>query len=392
MKEQEVARAMAKPTWETFVAIFCAVVVFVVPVVLYLMEKAGINIIWILAVGWISIALACLYLVLNIPWVWAETNLGILIWRVCFVSAAVILLVGYFATRIWPNATFSRSQPAVAAAPKSPEELASKSAPETHGATERLSVFTDSVGALLTPARRGIPKQLNFTTSGAGSQEFSFEEHPRRVLFEPPMTIVEEKNLPKEIEIGGTKASVIRFSGKGFVIDDHGIRISGRATLLEAAADSAPEPGAKPTKSVSPRSESPSDVKLEATFHTLDPERTPLRELTVPLTGDVVTLELNTLNSGSRIAEDVDIWFRICDLCQYAEEPLRGVKPDGALEADRQFHFSRIDPGTLAEKITMKIRVPATLQHFWIGMFYSCDGSPQVDPKHPQMLRVHISH
>lgn len=383
---------MAKPTWEIFVAILCAVVVFVVPIVLYLMEKAGINIIWIFAVGWIFIALACLYLVLNIPWVWAEANRGILIWRVCFVSAAALLVVGYFGARIWPHARFSDSGSTAAVTPQSSDESASKSAPETHGTTEKLPVFTDSVGALVTPAKRGIPKQLSFTTGGAGSQEFSFEERPRRVLFEPPTTIVEEKELPKEVEIGGRKATVTRFSGKGFLIDDHGIRISGKATLLEAAGASAPEPVAKRTKSVPPRSEGPGDVKLEATFHTLDPERTPLREITVPLTGDVVTLELNTVNSGTRIAEDVDVWFRICDLCQYAEEPLRGVKPDGSIEADRQFHFPRIDPGTLGERITMKIRVPVTLRHFWVGMFYSCVGSPQVDPKHPQELRVHISH
>ena len=100
---------MAKPTWEIFIGVLCAFIVFVVPTVLYLMEKAGINITWIFVVGWLSIALACLYLVLNIPWIWASGNIGIRAWRVCFVSAIALLAAGYGATRIWPSS------------PKSPE-------------------------------------------------------------------------------------------------------------------------------------------------------------------------------------------------------------------------------------------------------------------------------
>ncbi len=109
---------MPKPTWEIFVGILCAVIVFVVPIVLYLMEKAGINIIWIVVVGWISIAVACLYLVLNIPWVWKDGNIGIQVWRACFVSAAALLAAGYGATKIWPH-----TEQAAVSATKEPYEL-----------------------------------------------------------------------------------------------------------------------------------------------------------------------------------------------------------------------------------------------------------------------------
>ncbi len=78
--------------------------------VLYLMEKAGINIVWVFIVGWLSIAAACLYLVLNIPWVWIGANAGVQAWRACFVSATALLVVGYFATKIWPHS----EQPAAA--------------------------------------------------------------------------------------------------------------------------------------------------------------------------------------------------------------------------------------------------------------------------------------
>jgi hypothetical protein len=105
---------------------------------------------------------------------------------------------------------------------------------ESNGKTITFSsIPTDGISALLIPARRGLPKQLSFTTSGAGSQEFSFDERPRKVLFESPTTVVEGNDLPKEIEISGKLATILRFTQNGFVIDDHHVRISGKATLLE---------------------------------------------------------------------------------------------------------------------------------------------------------------
>jgi len=94
---------MAKPTWEIFMSVFAAVVVFIVPIVLYLMEKAGVSLVWIFVLGWISIAVASEYLVVNIPWIWDDANFLMRIWRLCFVSAIALLIVGYFAIKIWPH-------------------------------------------------------------------------------------------------------------------------------------------------------------------------------------------------------------------------------------------------------------------------------------------------
>ena len=57
---------------------------------------------------------------------------------------------------------------------------------------------------------------------------------------------------------------------------------------------------------------------------------------------------------------------------------------------DRQFNVTEIAAGTLGEPISITMRVPATLEHFWMGMFYTCDGCDPVDANSPQMLRVHI--
>jgi hypothetical protein len=94
---------MGKPTWELFSGTLSAVLVFVVPIVLYLMEKAGWKIVWIFAVGWSAIAIASVYLVLCIPWVWSDTGTAVRLWRGYLVCSSVLLLLGYGAIKVWPH-------------------------------------------------------------------------------------------------------------------------------------------------------------------------------------------------------------------------------------------------------------------------------------------------
>ena len=97
-------------SWKKFFEVLSFVVVFAVPVILYLMEKAGTSLIWIFVVGWLSIAAAALYLVLSIPWVWADAPIGVRMWRISLVSSIALLAVGYGATKIWPNATTNATE------------------------------------------------------------------------------------------------------------------------------------------------------------------------------------------------------------------------------------------------------------------------------------------
>jgi len=90
-------------TWRKFFEVLAFVVVFAVPVILYLMEKAGASLTWIFIVGWLSIAVAALYLVLSIPWVWADVPMAVRVWRISLMSAIALLAVGYGATKIWPG-------------------------------------------------------------------------------------------------------------------------------------------------------------------------------------------------------------------------------------------------------------------------------------------------
>lgn len=108
---------MDSVSWKKFFEVVAFVVVFVVPVILYLMEKAGMSLQWIFAIGWSSIAMAALYLVLSIPWVWAD-EVPVRIWRACLVSSLALLAVGYGAVRIWPKNTPSKSEVASSGPPQ----------------------------------------------------------------------------------------------------------------------------------------------------------------------------------------------------------------------------------------------------------------------------------
>jgi hypothetical protein len=96
---------MDMPTWKKFFDVVAFVLVFSVPVILYLMEKAGASLSRIFVLGWISVAAAAIYLVLSIPWVWSDASIAMRVWRVSFVCSIALLLSGYGAIKIWPPAS-----------------------------------------------------------------------------------------------------------------------------------------------------------------------------------------------------------------------------------------------------------------------------------------------
>ena len=101
--------------------------------------------------------------------------------------------------------------------------------------SDALPGIRDSIGVMLSPSERGIPKQLSFTTGGVGKEGFSFDVRPRKLMFESPTSTVDEKDLPRDIEIDGKRVTVVTFTDHGFILDDHHIQVSGKATLLDAA-------------------------------------------------------------------------------------------------------------------------------------------------------------
>jgi hypothetical protein len=103
-------RVMAKPTWDIFLGALAGVIVFVVPIVLYLMEKANKKISWIFIVGLISVGIAAVYLVLNIPWAWSASSTAWKVYRACMLSSFALLAVGYFGIWVWPEAKITANE------------------------------------------------------------------------------------------------------------------------------------------------------------------------------------------------------------------------------------------------------------------------------------------
>ncbi len=197
----------------------------VLAILLLVLDKAG-----KLKGGWLYGLLAIafvmtLFIAVGNSWV-ADAPRRWLLWRASLMVCVVLL--AYSGMAIWISGPNEATVTPKAAAPPLP--LAQG------GPGDTLIGPRSSVGIMVTPAR-GFPKTLSFATEGTGKQEFSFDAHPSKLLFESPRSVVEEKELPREIEIGGRKVSILRFTNVGFVLDDHHVPVSGKATLLEGSTD-----------------------------------------------------------------------------------------------------------------------------------------------------------
>jgi len=81
----------------------------------------------------------------------------------------------------------------------------------------------------------GAAKQMNCPTRGIGEAEYSIGGHPLKLLFMPGDIVVSERDLQKDILIGGKRLTVKRYTDTGFVVDDHGEPISFGIYVLECS-------------------------------------------------------------------------------------------------------------------------------------------------------------
>jgi hypothetical protein len=113
------------------------------------------------------------------------------------------------------------------------------------------STMTDSVTVLRIPGPSSGSRVVRFETNGDSNQKISVRIQPQKMLFEPPGSVVERKDLPVELNIGGHRITIVSFTDEGFVINSHGVaRISMGAYVLEGIpSGSASEVPAMPTPS-----------------------------------------------------------------------------------------------------------------------------------------------
>ena len=86
--------------------------------------------------------------------------------------------------------------------------------------------FSDSISIVVTPASpKGGAMSGEFQTSGRGENEIDIlNVPPEELLFKPPGVTVERSSLPVKLLINGHNMTIVRFTDKGFVINDNGWR------------------------------------------------------------------------------------------------------------------------------------------------------------------------
>ncbi len=109
----------------------------------------------------------------------------------------------------------------------------------TDGPSERLQI-ADGVTALYIPGPNSAgARSVGINTSGVGKQEISILARPRKLFFEPPGVVIGPNDLPRDLQIGKQRITIVAFTSTGFTVDDHGIHgILAHAFVLETS----PEP------------------------------------------------------------------------------------------------------------------------------------------------------
>src|SRR5262249_37019245 len=128
--------------------------------------------------------------------------------------------------------------------------------------------------------------------------------------------------------------------------------------------------------------------KAVLTFY-LTPDKTLNKEL--PIEKGVVTVTFSVMNNGPVVATDPAIWLRICNECDYAEEPVGFEKVPGAWPKEREKKLQRILAGTHLPEMSVKVRPESDLSGFEIGMWYTCDNCEPVTFETGQKATIMIS-
>jgi hypothetical protein len=119
----------------------------------------------------------------------------------------------------------------------------------------------------------------------------------------------------------------------------------------------------------------PELARLQFTFWSADPNLAsliPIKETTLQLHQESVSVEFAVGNVGKVPAEDGELWIRICQECRFAKEPEGFDHLKGMPDQDRHRTFQRLLPGVYLEKMTAEIIPPPIGNRFAIDLFYGC--------------------
>jgi hypothetical protein len=91
-----------------------------------------------------------------------------------------------------------------------------------------------------------------------------------------------------------------------------------------------------------------------------------------PASDGTVAFQISVINRSTVQAKNGSVYIRICEKCEFAEEPQRFSKPLGAQSTDRQMNFQALD-STTALAVPLKIKPPALEHRFEIAVTTRCE-------------------
>lgn len=120
-----------------------------------------------------------------------------------------------------------------------------------------------------------------------------------------------------------------------------------------------------------------------ATFPFRDIKQVPVTTTTASRGSEkFITLQFLIYNPSDVNATDGSLMLRICDLCEYADEPQGFVKVTNGNPRDREFDFRDIWAKSLMAPLSAHIIIPPTVSSFEIRVWINCQtcstGTPQL--------------
>jgi hypothetical protein len=92
----------------------------------------------------------------------------------------------------------------------------------------------------------------------------------------------------------------------------------------------------------------------------------------IPAEGGVVSVSFVVENNSEVNAADVTVWIRSCQQCKFHREPPGSIKVSGALDIERIYKISEIQPGVAVNEANVEIELPRWMTRMPVSFDYRC--------------------
>jgi hypothetical protein len=144
-----------------------------------------------------------------------------------------------------------------------------------------------------------------------------------------------------------------------------------------------------PPSQIAQQSASQERSRVEFSFYQDDMGRPPITMKLDPIDGGKVTFSISAIVRGEQPAENLTMWIRSCDACEWeSPNPPSFAPPDPDHPHDRVIAIPILFPnvGTPRWEFTVKVPRFPKYNSLAIACYYACKNCPPVDWKRPQAL------